>query len=103
MSVYGLPELHREEIKSARIVGNPGCYPTGAILALAPLVKAGLVRTGQHRRGLALRRIRRGSNSGAAYHFPEANESICAYKVGVHRHTPEIEQEALRSWRGRRS
>jgi N-acetyl-gamma-glutamyl-phosphate reductase len=93
MAVYGLPELHREEIKKARIIGNPGCYPTGAILALAPLVKAGLAELDSivvdSHSGVS----GAGRTPGQMYHFPEANEGLTAYKVGTHRHTPEIEQE----------
>lgn len=90
--VYGLPELFREEIRTASLVANPGCYPTSAILPLAPLVKLGLV---------APREIIVDSKSGVSgagrtpkltTHFPECNESISAYNVGRHRHTPEIEQ-----------
>jgi N-acetyl-gamma-glutamyl-phosphate reductase len=90
--VYGLPELFREQIRSARLVANPGCYPTSAILPLAPLVKQGLI---------APREIVIDSKSGVSgagrtpkltTHFPECNESISAYNVGRHRHTPEIEQ-----------
>lgn len=92
-AVYGLPELHRSEIKNARLIANPGCYPTSAILALAPLLKKGLV---------ALETIVIDSKSGVSgagrsatqdTHFPEVNEGFKAYKVGEHRHTPEIEQE----------
>ena len=91
-TVYGLPELYRNKIKKASLVGNPGCYPTGAILALAPLLKEKLI-TGNH--------IIIDSKSGATGAgrsavieslFCEVNESIHAYKVGKHRHTPEIEQ-----------
>jgi N-acetyl-gamma-glutamyl-phosphate reductase len=90
--VYGLPELFREQIREARLVANPGCYPTSAILPLAPLLKAGLV---------APREIIVDAKSGVSgagrtpkltTHFPECNESISAYNVGRHRHTPEIEQ-----------
>jgi N-acetyl-gamma-glutamyl-phosphate reductase len=90
--VYGLPELFREEIRKASVVANPGCYPTSAILPLAPLIKLGLV---------APREIIVDSKSGVSgagrtpkltTHFPECNESISAYNVGRHRHTPEIEQ-----------
>ena len=92
-AVYGLPELHREEIKKARLIANPGCYPTSAILALAPLLKNGLV---------APETIVIDSKSGVSgagrsatqdTHFPEVNEGFKAYKVAEHRHTPEIEQE----------
>ena len=89
---YGLPELFREQIREAPLVANPGCYPTSAILPLAPLIKAGLV---------AAREIIVDSKSGVSgagrtpkltTHFPECNESISAYNVGRHRHMPEIEQ-----------
>jgi N-acetyl-gamma-glutamyl-phosphate reductase len=92
-AVYGLPELHRERIKKASLIANPGCYPTSAILALAPLVKRTMIN---------LKSIIIDSKSGVsgagrspalAYHFPEANEGLMAYKIGTHRHTPEIEQE----------
>lgn len=95
-SVYGLPELHREEIKTADVVANPGCYPTGAILALAPAIRDGLVDT---------ENIVIDSKSGVSgagrqvelpYHFAECNESVKAYSVANHRHTPEIEQEVSR-------
>ena len=91
-TVYGLPELFRQQIAGADLVANPGCYPTSAILALAPLLKRGLV---------APREIIVDSKSGISgagrtpkltTHFPEVNESVSAYNVGRHRHTPEIEQ-----------
>ncbi len=93
-AVYGLPELNRERIASARLCANPGCYPTSAILALAPLVSRRLVK---------LDTIIVDSMSGASgagrskfgldFHFAEMNESARAYGVGgTHRHTPEIEQ-----------
>jgi N-acetyl-gamma-glutamyl-phosphate reductase len=90
--VYGLPELFRQQVREARLVANPGCYPTSAILPLAPLLKRGLV---------APREIIIDSKSGVTgagrtpkltTHFAEANESVSAYNVGRHRHTPEIEQ-----------
>lgn len=91
-TVYGLPELFREQIRPARLVANPGCYPTSAILPLAPLLKRGLISP---------RDIIIDSKSGVSgagrtpkltTHFPEVNESVSAYSVGRHRHTPEIEQ-----------
>ncbi len=93
-AVYGLPELHREEIISARLVAVPGCYPTGAILALAPAVKAGLIEP----RGIIIDSKSGVSGAGRskvmlAFHFPELNESMKAYSVAVHRHTPEMNQE----------
>jgi N-acetyl-gamma-glutamyl-phosphate reductase len=93
-AVYGLPELHRRRIAKARVVGNPGCYPTGALIALAPLVRKRLVKPGapviiDAKSGIS------GAGRGAAlpYHFPEANEGLMAYKIGRHRHQPEITQE----------
>lgn len=90
--VYGLPELFRDQIPPAKLVANPGCYPTTAILALAPLLKAGLIDP---------KSIIVDSKSGVSgagrtpkltTHYPECNESIAAYNVGRHRHTPEIDQ-----------
>ncbi len=91
-AVYGLPELYREKIKGAKLIASPGCYPTGAALALAPLIKEKLI---------SLDSIIIDSKSGASgagrsaateLLFSEVNEGIKAYKVGQHRHTPEIEQ-----------
>lgn len=93
-AVYGLPELtDRAYIASARLVANPGCYPTAAALALAPAVEAGLVRTDN-----LLIDAKSGvsgagrSKFGLPYHFAELNEGMKAYGVPSHRHTPEIEQ-----------
>lgn len=91
-AVYGLPELHRDAIRSASLVASPGCYPTAAILSLAPLAKHQLL--GDHiiidaKSGIS----GAGRTPALAYHFPEANESMEAYKLGAHRHIPEIEQE----------
>jgi N-acetyl-gamma-glutamyl-phosphate reductase len=93
-AVYGLPELHREAIAKASLVAAPGCYPTGAILAAAPFLKAALIAT----RGLIVDSKSgvsgAGRNPSAAAHFPEVGEGMRAYKVaGTHRHTPEMEQE----------
>jgi N-acetyl-gamma-glutamyl-phosphate reductase len=92
-AAYGLPELHREKIKRASLIANPGCYPTSAILGLAPLLKKGSVD---------LQSIIIDSKSGVsgagrspslAHLYPEVNEGLMAYHIGTHRHTPEIEQE----------
>lgn len=92
-AVYGLTELHRNEIRRAKIVGNPGCYTTAAILALAPLVQYGLVERDSMvvdaKSGLS----GAGRGLGLTYHFAEATENVRPYKIGQHRHTPEIEQE----------
>ncbi|MFA4837585.1 MAG: N-acetyl-gamma-glutamyl-phosphate reductase, partial [Dehalococcoidia bacterium] len=99
-AVYGLPELHRAEISGARLVANPGCYPTSAILALAPALREGLVepdiiidsKSGVSGAGRSLK-----LNS----HYAEANESVSAYALDGHRHMPEIAQE-LRIQAGKR-
>jgi len=92
-AVYGLPELHREEIRNARLVASPGCYPTAAILQLAPLVARNLARLDaivvDAKSGIS----GAGRSPALPYHFPEAHESMEAYKIGQHRHIPEIEQE----------
>ncbi len=92
-SVYGLAETNREAIKGARIVAVPGCYPIGLILAVAPLLKEDdLVGS-----PLIVNSLSGISGAGRSlsedFHFPEANENARAYKVAVHQHTPEMEQE----------
>ncbi len=92
-AVYGLPELYRDQIKDARLVGNPGCYPTSVVLAMAPLVKEGVVDPdsiiADSKSGVS----GAGRGLSLATHFCEVNEGFKAYKVGQHRHTPEMEQE----------
>ncbi len=92
-AVYGLPELHREEIRRASLVASPGCYPTAAILQLAPLVSRGLVQPGSIVIDAKSGVSGAGRSPSLPYHFPEAHESLEAYKIGTHRHIPEIEQE----------
>jgi N-acetyl-gamma-glutamyl-phosphate reductase len=92
-AVYGLPELHGDEIGSARLVGNPGCYPTGVLLAAAPLVAAGVVDLDSLIADCKSGVSGAGRAATLTTHFCEANEGLKAYKVGEHRHTPEIEQE----------
>jgi N-acetyl-gamma-glutamyl-phosphate reductase len=91
-AVYGLPELYRDDIRTASLVANPGCYPTSAILALAPLLEAGLVEP----EGIIIDSKSGVSGGGREpkpqFHYPECNESISAYGVGTHRHMPEIDQ-----------
>ncbi len=91
--VYGLPELHRDELRGAKAVAVPGCYPTAAVLALAPFVKRGLVES----TGIIVDAASGVSGAGRA---PKANttfaavdENFSAYGLEGHRHTPEIEQE----------
>jgi N-acetyl-gamma-glutamyl-phosphate reductase len=90
-AVYGLPELHRAEIAGADLVANPGCYPTAAILALAPLARAGLLGDVviDAKSGVS----GAGREPSASKHFVAVDETVTPYKVGRHRHTPEIEQE----------
>jgi N-acetyl-gamma-glutamyl-phosphate reductase len=90
-AVYGLTELHRERIAGAGIVANPGCYPTASVLGLAPLARAGLIADVviDAKQGI--------SGAGRAFddttHLSMAGENILPYKVGEHRHTPEIEEQ----------
>lgn len=91
-AVYALPELFRDAIKDAKIVANPGCYPTAAALGLAPALKNGLVKGDYVIIDAKSGVTGAGRSLTQTTHYPEANESISAYKVGVHRHTPEIEQ-----------
>ncbi len=92
-AVYGLPELHRAAIAKAKLVASPGCYPTAAVLQLAPLFAKGLVQPEtiviDAKSGVS----GAGRSPALPYHFPEAHESLEPYKIGQHRHTPEIEQE----------
>jgi N-acetyl-gamma-glutamyl-phosphate reductase len=91
-AVYGLPEIYGDAVAAAQLIANPGCYPQTGILGLAPLVAEHAIEP---------RRIIIDSKSGVSgagrtpklsTHFPECNESVSAYQVGKHRHTPEIEQ-----------
>ncbi len=93
-AVYGLPELFREQIKSADLVANPGCYPTGALLAIAPLLKEGLVETDSVIVNAVTGISGAGRNPSAKFHFPNMNENLFAYGIGSHRHMPEMEQVA---------
>jgi len=93
IAVYGLPELHREKIKTAPLIANPGCYPTGAILGLAPLVKKGWIDPKSIIIDSKSGVTGAGRSPSLAHHYPEVNEGLMAYKIGTHRHTPELEQE----------
>jgi N-acetyl-gamma-glutamyl-phosphate reductase len=91
-AVYGLPELHRAEITKAKLIANPGCYPTGAILALAPAVKEQVIgpdiiidsKSGVSGSGRSL---------SLGTHYSEVNEDTSAYALEGHRHLPEVTQE----------
>ena len=89
--VFGLPELYRDEIKKAKLVANPGCFPTGAILSSYPLVKNNLVdrividsKTGVSGAGV---------NPSSTTHYPNIADNINPYKISSHRHMSEIQQE----------
>ncbi len=93
-AVYGLPELYREKIKKARLIANPGCYPTSIILGTAPLVRERLAGTeyilADSKSGVT------GAGRAFVQNFTaaeEKSENLKAYSIGIHRHTPEIEQE----------
>ncbi len=92
-AVYGLPELHRRKISNARLVANPGCYPTSIILALAPLLQAGVIKPGNLIIDAKSGAAGAGRSAKVAALYCEVNDGFMAYKVGEHRHTPEIEQE----------
>lgn len=95
-AIYGLPELYRDKIKYAKLLANPGCYPTSVILAGAPLAKNKLIKTdniiADSKSGV--------SGAGRALNlrtlFAECNESVSAYNIGKHRHQPEMTQELSR-------
>lgn len=91
-AVYGLPEIYGDRIGSAMLIANPGCYPQTGILPLAPLVANKLIEL----KGIIVNSLSGVSGAGRTpklmTHFPECNESVSAYNVGKHRHTPEIEQ-----------
>jgi N-acetyl-gamma-glutamyl-phosphate reductase len=89
-AVYGLTELHRDEVAEADLVANPGCYPTAALLALAPLAEQGLIADVviDAKQGIS----GAGRGKGDEMHFVTLAENAFAYKVEAHRHTPEIEQ-----------
>src|SRR5581483_7423938 len=96
-AVYGLTELNRDAVTAAKLIANPGCYPTAAVLALAPAVKSAVITTDiivDAKSGVS----GAGRSLGLAYHYPEANESVAAYSVDGHRHLPEIVQELAALW-----
>ena len=91
-AVYGITELHEEEISRAQLIANPGCYPTSAILAMAPAVKLGLIEPDiviDSKSGVS------GAGRGLSMstHYSEVNENTMAYSLAGHRHLPEITQE----------
>jgi N-acetyl-gamma-glutamyl-phosphate reductase len=92
-AVYGLPEFHREDLVGARLVATPGCYVTAAIVALRPLVAAGLVETDGIIVDAASGVTGAGRREELAYAFTTVDENLTAYGLLDHRHTPEMEQE----------
>lgn len=90
-AVYGLPELHREQIRNAELVANPGCYPTASILGLAPLARADLIEDVviDAKSGVS----GAGRGGGEATHFVTVDENTTPYKVAGHRHQPEIAEQ----------
>lgn len=92
-AVYGLPELYRNDIYGKKLIANPGCYPTASLLALVPLLRAGLL----NKDGIIIDAKSGVSGAGRGInqtvHYSEVNENFKAYGIGEHRHTPEIEQQ----------
>ncbi len=93
IAVYGLPEIYRNKIRDAKIIGNPGCYPTGAILGLYPLIKEKIIKESgiiiDSKSGLS----GAGLNPSTSNLFSEISESTAPYNVGIHRHAPEITEQ----------
>jgi N-acetyl-gamma-glutamyl-phosphate/LysW-gamma-L-alpha-aminoadipyl-6-phosphate reductase len=92
-AAYGLPELHRQEIKNARLVACPGCMATATILGLAPIIKADLVDKNKIVADLKVGSSGGGSKPTIASHHPERSNGVRPYKVIGHRHIAEVEQE----------
>ena len=92
-AVYGLPELYAPSIAKARLVANPGCYPTASILGLYPALKAGLVKTEDIVIDAKSGTSGAGRGASVGTLFCEVSDTFKAYKLTAHRHTPEIEQE----------
>ena len=92
-AVYGMPELHRDTIGSARLIASPGCYPTSILLPTAPLLKAGLIKS----TGIIANSLSGVSGAGrkpdVPFLYAECNESVRPYGIPKHRHLSEIEQE----------
>lgn len=99
-AVFGLPELYKEKIKKAKLISNPGCYPTSAILGSAPLLKNKIVKAdviADSKSGVSGAGKKLTNNT----HFPEANENFSAYGIATHRHSPEIQQEMEKLFGGK--
>lgn len=95
-AVYGLPEIYRQAIRKAKLVANPGCYPTAAILGLAPLAACGDIKAGRIIIDAKSGVTGGGRRALLEYNFSEINGDTFAYKMNVHQHMPEINQELSR-------
>jgi len=93
-AVYGLPEFYREEIVGADLVANPGCFPTGLILGIGPLLKNNLIEIDSIIDNAVTGSSGAGKNPSKNFHFPNMNENLFAYSIGCHRHMPEMQQIA---------
>ncbi|MCQ5377643.1 MAG: N-acetyl-gamma-glutamyl-phosphate reductase [Candidatus Methanomethylicia archaeon] len=92
-AVFGLPELHREQIKNARLIANPGCIATASILSLAPAMKLGAIEKNRFVVDAKIGSSGAGTSVSISSHHPEHSGVVRAYKPAMHRHTAEIEQE----------
>ena len=92
-AVYGLPEFYREDIRGAKLIANPGCYPTAAILSLSPAITSGLIDTGSIVIDAKSGVTGAGRKAALPFFFSEINENLKAYKINQHQHMPEINQE----------
>jgi N-acetyl-gamma-glutamyl-phosphate reductase len=92
-SVYGLAELHREEISRSKLVGNPGCFAVSCILGLAPAVKSGLIDPGSIICDAKTGVSGAGKNPNPTFHYPARYDAINAYKISGHQHVYEVERE----------
>jgi N-acetyl-gamma-glutamyl-phosphate reductase len=95
-AVYGLPEFNREKIRTARLIANPGCYPTSILLGIAPLLRNNIADTSLIIADSKSGVTGAGRRADLALTFGEVNESLKAYKINEHQHSPEINQEASR-------
>ncbi|MFD2626626.1 N-acetyl-gamma-glutamyl-phosphate reductase [Salibacterium salarium] len=101
-AVYGLTEWHKEEIKSAQILSNPGCYPTAALLGAIPVAQKNAIETSELIIDAKTGTTGAGRSPSAMTHFSEMNDNFKVYKVNEHKHTPEIEQE-LENWTNKKA
>ncbi len=95
-AVYGLPELFGKEVPDARLIGNPGCYPTASILPLAPLLRSGLIEPDATILDAKSGVTGAGAKAKPNTHFPNVNDNFSVYGLKKHRHTPEIQNALYR-------